>query len=344
MSRNWMLWVAALVVVAAGVKLSANMLVPFLLSGFIAITCNPLVNWLNQRKVPRPLAVVLIIFLIVLIGFMLTGLVGSSVNQFTANIPQYRAKLLTQFAWVTDHLAAFNVHLDRQQLQKILDPGAAMNMAANTLTGLGSLLTNFFVILLTVVFMLFEAPMMARKVNIASQGDTQVNKALKRFFTSVNHYLAIKTVVSLATGVLIWAWTWSVGVDFPLLWGVLAFLLNYIPNIGSILAAVPAVLLALLQLGLFHAGMTALGFLLVNTLMGNAVEPRLMGRGLNLSTLVVFISLIFWGWLLGSVGMLLSVPLTMIIKIALESNHNTAKIAVLLSNELPQEDSREEAS
>ncbi|ROQ29979.1 AI-2E family transporter [Gallaecimonas pentaromativorans] len=343
MSRTWIVGLAALVIVLAGIKLSADLLVPLLLSAFIAITCNPLVNWLERHKVPRPLAVVLIIFLIVLIGLMLTGLVGSSVNQFTANIPQYRAKLLTQFAWVTDQLARLNIHLDRKQLQTIMDPGAAMNMAANTLTSLGSLLTNFFVILLTVVFMLFEAASLSEKVHRASGGAEHVYQALHRFFTSVNHYLAIKTVVSLGTGILIWAWTWGVGVDFPLLWGVLAFLLNYIPNIGSIIAAVPAVLLALLQLGLGHAGMTALGFLLVNTLMGNAVEPRLMGRGLGISTLVVFLSLIFWGWLLGSVGMLLSVPLTMIIKIALESNPSTAHIAILLSGDLPAQEEAKDA-
>ncbi|EKE76150.1 AI-2E family transporter [Gallaecimonas xiamenensis] len=343
MTRSWIVGLAALVIVLAGIKLSADMLVPFLLSAFIAITCNPLVNWLARFKVPRALAVVLIIALIVLLGLMLTGLVGSSLNQFSANIPEYRARLLTQFSWVTDHLAQYNINLDRQQLQTILDPGAAMSMAANTLSSLGGLLTNFFLILLTVVFMLFEAKSLSEKVHMASGGAEHIYLALDRFFRSVNHYLAIKTLVSLCTGALIWLWLWVLGVDFPLLWGVLAFLLNYIPNIGSIIAAIPAVLLALLQLGLGHAGLTALGFLLVNTLMGNGVEPRLMGRGLGLSTLVVFLSLVFWGWLLGTVGMLLSVPLTMIIKIALESNPKSAHLAILLGGDLPAQEEAKEA-
>ncbi|WKE64239.1 AI-2E family transporter [Gallaecimonas kandeliae] len=338
MTRSWMLGLAALVVILAGIKLSLALLVPFLLSAFIAISCNPLVNWLARYKVPRALAVVLIIALIVLVGLMLTGLVGSSLTQFSANIPGYRERLLTQFSWVTETLASHNINLDRHQLQTILDPGAAMNLAANTLSSLGGLLTNFFLILLTVVFMLFEAEELPRKLHQATGGAVHVYKAIDRFFASVNHYLGIKTLVSLATGLLIWAWLWALGVDFPLLWGVFAFLLNYIPNIGSIIAAIPAVLLALVQLGLGHAGLAALGFLLVNTLMGNLVEPRLMGRGLGLSTLVVFLSLVFWGWLLGTVGMLLSVPLTMIIKIALESSPKSAHLAVLLGGALPQEE------
>jgi predicted PurR-regulated permease PerM len=126
---------------------------------------------------------------------------------------------------------------------------------------------------------------------------------------------------------------WAFDLDFFLLWGVLAFLLNYIPNIGSIIAAVPAMSLAMLQLGIAEAGFIGLGFMVINMVMGNVVEPRYLGKGLGLSTLVVFLSLIFWGWLLGTVGMLLSVPLTMVIKIALESSQEGRWFAVLLSND-----------
>ncbi len=142
--------------------------------------------------------------------------------------------------------------------------------------------------------------------------------------------MVIKTLVSLATGIAIAIWLGVLGVDYAMLWGLLAFLLNYVPNIGSIIAAIPAVLLALVQLGVGSALLAALGFLVVNAAIGNVIEPRFMGRGLGLSTLVVFLSLVFWGWVLGPVGMLLSVPLTMTVKIALESNEDTRWIAILL--------------
>ncbi|MBA7685918.1 AI-2 transport protein TqsA [subsurface metagenome] len=142
--------------------------------------------------------------------------------------------------------------------------------------------------------------------------------------------MAIKTLVSLATGVLVTIWIAIIGVDYPLLWGLLAFALNYVPNIGSIIAAIPVVLLATIQLGIIQAVAVAIGYLAVNLVMGNVIEPRFMGRGLGLSTLVVFLSLIFWGWILGPVGMLLSVPLTITAKIALDSSEETRWIGVLL--------------
>jgi predicted PurR-regulated permease PerM len=230
-------------------------------------------------------------------------------------------------------LQALNIHLNTDLIRQHLDPAMAMSMTTNLLGGLGGVLSNLFLILLTVVFMLFEAESMPRRVHVAlADPDMKLNH-IDRFIKSVNSYLAIKTLVSLGTGLTIGVWLWILGVDHFLLWAVLAFLLNYIPNIGSILAAIPAVLMAFVQFGFGTAGLVGLGFILVNTVMGNVIEPRMMGRGLGLSTLVVFLSLIFWGWLLGSVGMLLSVPLTMIVKIALETRSETNWLAVLLSSD-----------
>jgi len=145
--------------------------------------------------------------------------------------------------------------------------------------------------------------------------------------------MVIKTLISLATGILIAFWLFILGVDYPILWGFLAFLLNYIPNIGSIVAAIPAVVLAIIQLGFGSAVLVAAGYIVVNFVIGNVIEPRLMGRKLRLSTLVVFLSLIFWGGLLGLVGAILSVPLTMALKFAFESSESTRWIAVLLGSE-----------
>jgi len=174
---------------------------------------------------------------------------------------------------------------------------------------------------------------MPKKLHFALADPEMRLKQIDRFLTSVNNYLAIKTLVSIATGVVVSLMLWAFGLDFFLLWGVLAFLLNYIPNIGSIIAAVPAMSLAFLQLGMAEAGFIGLGYMIINMVMGNIVEPRYLGKGLGLSTLVIFLSLIFWGWLLGSVGMLLSVPLTMIIKIGLENAEEGRWFAILLSGD-----------
>jgi predicted PurR-regulated permease PerM len=149
----------------------------------------------------------------------------------------------------------------------------------------------------------------------------------------MKRYMVIKTLISLATGILIALWLHILGVDYPILWGFLAFLLNYIPNIGSLIAAIPAVILALIQLGPGSSIMVIVGYTAVNFIVGNIIEPRLMGRKLGLSTLVVFLSLIFWGALLGLVGAILSIPLTMTLKFAFESGESTKWIAVLLGSE-----------
>jgi AI-2 transport protein TqsA len=333
---------ASIVVILAGIKAATAIVVPFLLSVFIAMACSPIITWANQYRLPRAIAVVLVILIIVTFGLILAGLVSQSMNEFSLNIPRYREQLDGEFAWAIGQLDTFNISVDKQQLLSYLDPGAAMNMATNLLSSLGGVLTDFLLILLIVVFMLFEAESVPKKIHIALDDPSMKIQQIDKFLVSVKNYLAIKTLVSLGTGIIIGLWLYFLGVDHFLLWAVLAFLLNYIPNIGSIIAAVPAVLLAFVQLGATAAGLTALGFVVSNMVMGNVIEPRYMGRGLGLSTLVVFLSLIFWGWLLGTVGMLLSVPLTMIVKIALESSPDTRWVALLLASDSDETISNEE--
>lgn len=324
---------AALFVVLAGIKTATNILVPFLLSTFIAIICNPLVTKAQKYKIPKGIAVLLVILMFVIIVMSLAGLVGKSLGELSALMPVYRAQLTAQLSWVIEKLAAYNIILSSELITEYVDPAAAMGLAADMLSGLGNVMANLFLIIITVVFMLSEASALPKKLHLALDDPQMRMRQIDRFLSSVNNYLAIKTLVSIATGCCVSLMLWAFGLDFPLLWGVLAFLLNYIPNIGSIIAAVPAMSLAVLQLGAAEAGFIGLGYLVINTVMGNAVEPRYLGRGLGLSTLVVFLSLIFWGWLLGTVGMLLSVPLTMIIKIALESSKEGRWLAVMLSGD-----------
>ncbi len=269
---------------------------------------------------------------------MLAGLVTQSLAEFRQNLPQYTTQLSGEFAWILDKLAVLNIHVDQSLIMSYLDPGMAMSMATNFLAGMGNVLSNLFLILLTVIFMLFDAESMPKRIHVALADPEMKMTHIDRFLKSVNSYLAIKTLVSIGTGAFIGVWLYVLGVDHFLLWAVLSFLLNYIPNIGSIIAAVPAVLMAFVEFGFATAGLAGLGFLVVNTVMGNMIEPRFMGKGLGLSTLVVFLSLIFWGWLLGSVGMLLSVPLTMVVKIALESREESKWIAILLSSDVDKQD------
>jgi predicted PurR-regulated permease PerM len=328
---------AALVVVAAGLSAAKIILVPFLLAGFIAVLGAPPMFWLQRRGLPTWLALLIVILAVVLAGLLLAGLIGTSVSDFSRNLPSYETKIQEQADLVVGWLEKVGVRLSREALADVFNPGAAMKLVATLLNALGNVLTNGFLVLMTVIFMLLEASSLPGKLRLILGVDSSL-AAFDRFVQNMQHYMVIKTLVSLATGVLVTVWLIVLGLDYPLLWGLLAFLLNYVPNIGSIIAAVPAVLLAVVQLDLLRALCVAAGFLVVNLVMGSAVEPRFMGRGLGLSTLVVFLSLLFWGWLLGPVGMLLSVPLTMTVKIALDSREDTRWAAVLLgAATLPQE-------
>jgi predicted PurR-regulated permease PerM len=197
------------------------------------------------------------------------------------------------------------------------------------------MLSNTLLIVLIVIFILLEVAGLPEKIKATFDNPETSLAQVNRFVDTVQRYVIIKSVISLITGIFIAVWLAIIGVDFPILWGLLAFLLNFIPSIGSIIAAIPAVLLALIQLGIGEALFAGLGYLVVNFVMGNIVEPRFMGSSLGISTLVVFLSLVFWGWIFGPIGMLLSVPLTMSVKIALDSRESTLWLSTLLSSGIP---------
>jgi predicted PurR-regulated permease PerM len=255
--------------------------------------------------------------------------VGASLNSFSESLPFYETRIREQTAALFTWLRATGVELP-DTMPNYFDPGGIMRLVGKMIASLSGVLANAFLILLTVIFILMEATVLPAKLRIAfSKPDESMGQANK-FLESFNRYMAIKTFTSLLTGAFIAVWLSVQGVDFALLWGLLAFVLNYVPNIGSLIAAVPGVLITLIQLGVGSALVAAVGYFVVNTIMGSILEPRLMGHGLGLSTLIVFLSLVFWGWVLGPVGMLLSVPLTVALKIALEVNESTRPIAILL--------------
>jgi AI-2 transport protein TqsA len=326
--------VAAFVVVVAGMRASGEILVPFLLAAFIVIICSPLMFWMQRRGLPAWLSLVVVIIGITVVGFLLAQLVGSSAKDFSKNLPVYQTRLMQQTTNITAWLDKAGVDTSGLDPTDIFNPAAAMKIVASGLDSLGKVLTNTFLIIMTVIFMLMEASGVPAKLNAITSGTEGSLANYRKFFDSVKEYMVIKTLVSFATGVLIAIMLAALGVDYPVLWGLLAFLMNYIPNIGSIIAAVPAVLLAVIQLGLVRAGVAAAGYAVINIVVGSVIEPRFMGRGLGLSTLIVFLSLLFWGWVLGPVGMLLSVPLTITAKIALDSREETRWLSILLGPEL----------
>ncbi len=223
----------------------------------------------------------------------------------------------------------------KQLIMAQFDPGMALSLAATLASTVSQVLSNSLLIILTVVFILLEASSFPRKLTMAFGAENNPGAKYQTIVDSIRSYIVLKTGISIITGILVAAWLWLFGVPYAGLWGMLAFLLNYIPNVGSIIAAIPALLVAWLDLGLSPCLGCAIGYAAINIAVGNLLEPRLLGRGLGLSPLVIFCSMLFWGWALGPVGMLLSVPLTMGVRVGLEGFEDTRWMGVLLGNADP---------
>lgn len=321
---------AAFVIVAAGMKAAASILVPFLLALFLALICAPPLFWLCDKGVPRGLALLLVILSMAGLCFVLSAMVSKSIADFTHSLPVYQERMQQQINTFETGLAKVGVSIPDKFTGNALDTKLIVKLTSDVLRGLSAMVANVFFILLMSIFILTEASSFPSKMRrMMSEPDTSIDR-VNRLIGDIKGFISLKTVISLGTGIFVALWLAVFGVDQYVLWGLLAFVLNYVPNIGSIIAAIPAVLLALVQGGWDLALWATLGYVIVNVVVGNVIEPRVMGRGLGLSSLVVLLSLVFWGWILGPVGMLLSIPLTMIVKVALEGNEQTQWVSILL--------------
>ena len=321
-----------LVIILSGIRVAADIIVPFILALFIAVVLNPVVQRMVKLRIPRVFAVSLLIVIIVMLMVLLLAYLGTSLNELARTLPQYRSSLVIPLKNLEPWLQRAGIGVSVDELVKYIDPNAAMTLVTNLLAQLSNAMSSIFLLLLTVVFMLLEVPQLPNKLKQMMSRPIEGMAAIQRAIDSVSHYLVLKTAISIVTGLVAWGMLAALDVRFAFVWGLLAFALNYIPNIGSVLAAIPPIAQVLVFSGLYDALVVLTGYLVINLVFGNILEPRIMGRGLGLSTLVVFLSLIFWGWLLGPVGMLLSVPLTIIVKIALEQTNGGQSIAVLLSD------------
>ncbi|NHZ73725.1 MAG: AI-2E family transporter [Nitrospirae bacterium] len=338
--RGLLISLAAGVVLIYGLKAAQAIVVPFLLSVFLTVVGVPPLAWLRRKGVPNAVAVGLVVVGMVLVVVLMVSLIGTSVADFTSRIPYYRERLDQQITTLLESLGLAERIGSTGDLLATVDPGAAIDMVGGLLNSVSGIFNYTFLILFSVIFMLAEVASIPDKLEAAFSSSEETLRAFARFNKSLNRYIGLKTAIGLVTAIAVTIWVTILGLDFPLLWGVVAFLFNYVPNIGSIIAAIPAVLLALVQWGPGRAIVVGVGYLVINLLIGNLIEPRVLGRGLGLSTLVVFLSLVFWGWVLGPMGMLLSVPLTMTLVMALESHERTRRLALLLGIEAEEKAAR----
>ena len=320
---------ASVIIVLAGVKSASEIIVPFLLSLFLAIILLPSYNFFNKKGLPESISLTLVIGIFILFILLVAQLIGSSIHDFNSNIDLYSEQLTVYYHSFVVVASKIGIEISIDELSNMINSKQIMSFASQIMQSMGSMFTNGFVVLLTIIFMLLESSNFKSKIAYASE-DSGVILHIEKISSQIKEYMVLKAIISMFTGLIVWIVLLIVGTDYAFLWAVIAFLFNFIPNIGSIIAAVPAVLLTLVQLGTLSSIIVATIYVAINVIIGSVIEPKVMGKGLGLSTLVVFLSLIFWGWLLGIVGMLLSIPLTIMIKIILDDNENTRWMSVLL--------------
>lgn len=344
---RWLLHFASLVVVIAGLKAGAPFILPLLLALFIALLSFPIVAALRRLGLRPILAVLVTVLIEAGILLALGVLIAPALNSFIAATPLYVEQFNQGVQRTVQSLEDRGISVGEVFVFENIDPGQLVDFAGGvvrrTLTGVASAVSFSTLVLFLLVFILLEGDAMPAKLRAAFGPRSRAANYVGGVVHEVQHYLGVKTLVSSATGILIWVAMWALEIPYAPVWGLLAFVLNYIPAIGSIIAAVPTVIVTLLLFGPGRAAIVAACYIAVNVLFGNIIEPTLMGRRFGLSTLVVFVSLIFWGWVWGPLGMLLSVPLTMMIKIALEESEDLRWAAVLLgrTRSLPVEEEKE---
>ncbi|MBX2797732.1 MAG: AI-2E family transporter [Myxococcales bacterium] len=327
--------VASAVVILAGLDAAEQIILPILLAVFLSIVSLPAVRALNRLGLPNPIAIAIVVVLAagVLVG--VTSIFAGTVRQFTTNISGYDIALRDQANHFLVHTVGMSQEQAREQLNEVLalvTPEAVMRAVTQSLNRLLAVMGSVLIVVVTLTFILLEASEIEQKIRVAFGNDAQPAGPFSNTGQRISRYLIIKTAVSAVTGISAGILCEVVGVDLPVMWGLIAFMLNYIPTLGSIVAAVPPAILALVSLDGSHAIAIAIGYLAINVTLGNFVEPRLLGNNLGLSPLVVFLSLVFWGWLWGPVGMLLCVPLTVMAKLVLDGNEDTRWLAVLLGS------------
>jgi AI-2 transport protein TqsA len=329
-----LLVLACIVIVVAGLKAAAPILVPFALALFMAVVSMPVMFGLRRKGVPAALAIFLTVMADVLVFGLMALLIVTSLGDLQDRIPFYAQTVEGIYqSWLT-RLQARGLPVAGGAL---FDPARIFTFLRGFLQTVARVSSIGFVVGIIMVFILAEATIFPYKFQAILGGNRQGRVRITHTVTEVQAYLWIKFQICLARGIFVGLMCWVMRLDFPLLLGLLAFVLSFVPTVGAIVAAIPGIALALILHGEVSAFVVTLAYLVIDLGFGNLLEPNIMGRRMGLSTLVVVLSLLFWGWVWGPVGALLSVPLTMVLKIGLDNIPDLRWIAVLLDKSPPQE-------
>jgi AI-2 transport protein TqsA len=332
----YLVGMASIFVILFGIRGTASIINPILLAVVITITALPIPGRLTRRGIPGWLALVLTILAVVLLLGLVIATVFFSVTRLSVELPAYMAEAAVSAAQaVPAEVMGLETPVSATQLTIQFGP-VAQSMAATVI----DLLVQFGMALFIFFFMISAAMSLPGAVRLGLDPSAAIITRIGTLTGDVRRYMTILTGINFLVGMGNTVFLWFLGVDYALLWGLLAWFMGYIPSIGFIIALIPPVLLAYAQYGLSTAVIVLVGYVLINGGVQNFIQPKIMGQGLKINPVVVFVGLFIWGYLLGGIGALLAVPLTLLVLTVMENFEGARPLAILMR--YTGEDNKEE--
>jgi AI-2 transport protein TqsA len=319
---------AATVVVLVGIRLAAPILNPIFFAVVLSLLFSPVYSWLKRRGLPSPLVLLIMLVVIAALFMGLFFILGVSISRFSERVGFYTSQLNSQLVDIDALLERLG--LSNVDVRDVVKPNALASALGTILSGVAGFLSDLFLILMIMLFLLGEGPAMIDRLRAGASRDNPQVERLTSVGRSVVRQFGLRAIVNLVTGAGVTVLLLALGVDFPLLWGILTFFLSFVPYIGLVLAVTPAVVLALAEFGVSRAVLVIVGVVVINVLAENVLSPVMMGRGLNISPTVVFLSFIFWAWLLEGPGAFLALPITLFVAVMLDTFPETRWLASLM--------------
>ncbi len=330
--KNYFFYFASFVVIIAGIKMASQVVVILFLAIFISSIFSTLLKVLQKKHIPRLFSYFIILLIVVSIGVMLAYVINISLNDFLTNLPTYEEKFKNTVLDLLHYAQDLGIQIDKAKIMGVLNFNSFFGFTTNIIGSIGTFLSKFLLVVIGVAFILAESKSFQTKLRVIFRNNAKKLEHFNLFSFNIQKYFVVKSFTSFLTGFIITIVLSLLGVDYPILWGVIAMLFNFIPVVGSIIASIPAILLTFMNLDLNTTIWVIVLYVIINVSISNILEPKLMGKELGLSPLVIFFSLIFWGYILGLVGMFLAVPITMTLKIAFDSNTSTHWLGILMSD------------
>ncbi len=310
MKLNVLQGIAYIIIIAAGMKLAAPVVNIILVSILVALTVMPLINWLIKKGVPKVLSLLITILVLIIVITFLAMMLSVAVVGIADKIPQYEQNLESFKDRTIEFLSQFDIDASSVFHDKFYNPEELIRFATEFISGIIATFSNFAVVFLFVIFIIIDSADLQYRIY---KGEKKIEKGLLKLAEladGVRRYVSISAFTGFLTALGNLVLLLIIGVDFPFLWAFLSFLFSFVPNIGFILSVIPPAFLALAELGLTEAIIVVVGFIIINAIVENIIKPKYMGEELNLSLTVIFISLIAWSWILGPIGAVLAIPLT----------------------------------